>query len=52
LQYKGVGSRIARVSRERSTWYANNETDLGVTGVGKTRDAAVDNLLEQIGGLG
>lgn len=43
---------IAWVSKsQQGGWLAINKTDMN-GGVGKTRDAAVDNLLEQIGGLG
>jgi hypothetical protein len=45
-------NRIAIVSRHGSKWYAINDTDIGAEGVAKTRDAAVDDLLEKIGGLG
>jgi hypothetical protein len=51
LQHKGAGSRIAEVRRFGYTWKAANQTDTE-RGEGKTRDAAVDDLLSQIGGLG
>jgi hypothetical protein len=52
MAFRGMSFRIATVVRVGNTWRSMNETDFGVEGKGKTRDAAVDDLLEQIGGLG
>jgi hypothetical protein len=53
MTHRGAGSRIATVARIGfHKWAAFNSTDADTTGAGETRDQAVDDLLEQIGGLG
>jgi hypothetical protein len=49
----GLKSQIAIVRRVNSAkWKATNAADPTALAHGKTRDAAIDALLEQIGGLG
>jgi hypothetical protein len=43
---------IAIVQKDEGWWFATNKKDPDARGFGKTRDQAVDSLLEQIGGLG
>lgn len=49
--YRG-GVRVGRVSWDGESWVASLASDPGVLGTGRTRDAAVDAAVNQVGGWG
>jgi hypothetical protein len=47
-----MGTAIGTVRKVDNQWAARSRWDPEVMGMGRTRDEAVDDLLEKIGGLG